>query len=87
MDQDREEESITVLAKLRSGGDRNATIVQEEFLEIKDNVRFEREFATKNYLELIKKGPENIRRRIFLGIFIQIFQQLTGINAIMVRFS
>ncbi|CAG8606386.1 5868_t:CDS:10 [Funneliformis caledonium] len=83
MDHDREEEAIAVLAKLRAGGDKNAAIVQEEYLEIKDNVLFEREFAAKNYFELVKKGPENIRRRMILGIFIQIFQQLTGINAIM----
>lgn len=83
MDHDREEEAIVVLAKLRAGGDKNAAVVQEEYLEIKDNVLFEREFAAKNYFELVKKGPENIRRRMILGIFIQIFQQLTGINAIM----
>ncbi|CAG8615944.1 2558_t:CDS:10 [Funneliformis mosseae] len=83
MDHNREEEAIAVLAKLRAGGDKNAAIVQEEYLEIKDNVLFEREFAAKNYFELVKKGPENIRRRMILGIFIQIFQQLTGINAIM----
>ncbi|GBC07193.1 hypothetical protein RclHR1_00730042 [Rhizophagus clarus] len=80
---DRDEEAITVLAKLRAGGDRTAEAVQKEYTEIKDNVRFEREFAAKNYSELIKKGPENIRKRVLLGIFIQIFQQLNGINAIM----
>ncbi|CAG8679882.1 22844_t:CDS:10 [Rhizophagus irregularis] len=80
---DRDEEAITVLAKLRAGGDRTAVAVQKEYTEIKDNVRFEREFAAKNYSELVKRGPENIRRRVLLGIFIQIFQQLNGINAIM----
>ncbi|CAI2164591.1 11309_t:CDS:10 [Funneliformis geosporum] len=83
MDHDREEEAIVVLANLRAGGDKSAAIVQEEYLEIKDNVRFEREFAAKNYFELVKRGPENIRKRMLLGVFIQIFQQLTGINAIM----
>lgn len=82
---DRDEEAITVLAKLRAGGDRTAVAVQKEYTEIKDNVRFEREFAAKNYSELVKRGPENIRRRVLLGIFIQIFQQLNGINAIMVN--
>jgi hypothetical protein len=82
---DRDEEAITVLAKLRAGGDRTVVAVQKEYTEIKDNVRFEREFATKNYSELIKRGPENIRKRVLLGIFIQIFQQLNGISAIMVN--
>jgi sugar porter (SP) family MFS transporter len=83
IDHDRDEEAITVLANLRSGGDRNTTVVQEEYREIKENVMFEREIAAKSYLELLKVGPENIRRRMLLGIFIQAFQQLTGINAIM----
>lgn len=82
---DRDEEAIAVLAKLRAGGDRTAVVVQKEYTEIKDSVRFEREFAAKNYSELVKKGPENIRKRVLLGIFIQIFQQLNGINAIMVN--
>jgi hypothetical protein len=81
---DRDEEAITVLAKLRAGGNITATVVQEEYTEIRDNVRFEREFAATNYSELIKRGPENIRKRMLLGILIQIFQQSTGINAIMV---
>lgn len=87
VDQDRDEEAITVLADLRSGGDRNATVVQEEYREIKENVVFEREIAAKSYMELLKVGPENIRRRVILGVLIQAFQQLTGINAIMVRIS
>src|SRR5947199_10031895 len=82
---DRDEEAITVLAKLRARGNIAATVVQEEYTEIRDNVRFEREFATKNYSELIKKGPENIRKRMLLGILIQIFQQSAGINAVMVK--
>ncbi|RIA91781.1 sugar transporter [Glomus cerebriforme] len=80
---DRDEEAITVLAKLRAGGNKTSMVVRKEYTEIKDNVRFEREFASKNYSELIKKGPENIRKRMLLGIFIQIFQQSTGINAVM----
>lgn len=87
VDHDRDEEAITVLANLRSKGDRNATVVQEEYREIKENVTFEREIAAKSYWELLKVGPENIRRRVLLGVFIQAFQQLTGINAIMVRIS
>nr|ADM21463.1 sugar transporter [Rhizophagus intraradices] len=83
VDHDRDEEAITVLANLRSKGDRNATVVQEEFREIKETVIFEREIAAKSYWELLKVGPENIRRRVLLGVFIQAFQQLTGINAIM----
>ncbi|CAG8495717.1 10057_t:CDS:10, partial [Scutellospora calospora] len=84
LDNDRDDEALIVLAKLRSNGDKNDPIVIDEFNEIKENVRFEREVAAKSYLELLKKGPENIRKRVMLGIAIQAFQQLTGINAIMV---
>jgi hypothetical protein len=87
VDQDRDEEAITVLANLRSGGDRNASVVQDEYNEIKETVIFEREIAAKSYKELLKVGPENIRKRVILGVLIQAFQQLTGINAIMVRIS
>ncbi|CAG8570438.1 28580_t:CDS:10 [Dentiscutata erythropus] len=83
LDHDRDDEALIVLAKLRANGDKNDPIVIEEYNEIKENVRFEREIAAKSYFELIKKGPENIRKRIILGIAIQAFQQLTGINAIM----
>lgn len=83
MDRDRDDEALTVLAKLRSNGDTSDPEAISEYNEIKSNVQFERENAAKSYLELLKVGPENIRRRILLGVFIQIFQQLTGINAIM----
>ncbi|CAG8564015.1 6548_t:CDS:2 [Acaulospora colombiana] len=83
MDHDRDDEALTVLAKLHANGDKSDPMVISEYNEIKSNILFEREFSAKSYKELVKSGPENIRRRMILGIFIQIFQQLTGINAIM----
>ncbi|CAG8803159.1 13068_t:CDS:1, partial [Racocetra fulgida] len=77
------DEALVVLAKLRANGDKTDPVVTNEFNEIKENVRFEREIAAKSYLELVKVGPENIRKRVILGVVIQAFQQLTGINAIM----
>lgn len=83
LDHDRDEEGLKVIADLRSNGDKSDANVLSEYNEIKENVKFEREFAAKSYYELVKKGPENIRRRMILGIVIQIFQQFTGINAIL----
>ncbi|CAG8532396.1 4293_t:CDS:10 [Cetraspora pellucida] len=83
LDHDRDDEALVVLAKLRANGDKTDPIVTDEFNEIKENVIFEREFGAKSYLELVKIGPENIRKRVILGIAIQAFQQLTGMNAIM----
>ncbi|RIB05796.1 sugar transporter [Gigaspora rosea] len=83
LDHDRDDEALIVLSKLRANGDKNDPIVIEEFNEIKETVRFERELGAKSYLELVKRGPENIRKRVILGVAIQAFQQLTGMNAIM----
>ncbi|KAJ1959632.1 hypothetical protein GGI12_004240 [Dipsacomyces acuminosporus] len=77
---DRIDEAQQVLARLRSRGDLNAPEVIEELEEIREAVRAEKEAAQHSYLELIKYP---IRRRIILGVGIQIFQQLTGINVIM----
>ncbi|KAI8319285.1 general substrate transporter [Martensiomyces pterosporus] len=77
---DRIEEAQRVLARLRSNGDINAPEVIEELEEIKEAVRIEREAAEYGYIELIKYP---IFRRVVLGVGIQIFQQLTGINVVM----
>lgn len=72
-----------MLARLRgsSGGARQAVL--EELAEIKQNVAYERRFGKRGYSELVKAGPENIRRRVVLGVLVQVFQQLSGINFIL----
>ncbi|KAI9295089.1 sugar transporter [Neoconidiobolus thromboides FSU 785] len=80
IDKDRDEEGKRVIADLRAGGDVFHPIVQEEYDEIKREVLLEREIAVGSYLDLFRGS---IRRRVILGITIQAFQQLTGINAIM----
>ncbi|KAJ1722408.1 hypothetical protein LPJ53_003167 [Coemansia erecta] len=80
VDNDRVDEAHKVLARLRSGGNMNDTEVVEELEEIKEAVRVDRETAVRSYLELLRFP---IRRRVVLGVVIQILQQLTGINVIM----
>ncbi|KAJ2723135.1 hypothetical protein GGI07_002838 [Coemansia sp. Benny D115] len=80
IDNDRNEEAHTVLARLRAGGDKNDPEVLQEFEEIKEAVRVERETAVRSYVELLRFP---IRRRVVLGVVIQALQQLTGINVIM----
>ncbi|KAJ1862266.1 hypothetical protein LPJ73_000801 [Coemansia sp. RSA 2703] len=80
VDNDRVEEAHKVLARLRSGGDMNDAEVIEELEEIKEAVRIDRETAVRSYFELLRFP---IRRRVILGVVIQILQQLTGINVIM----
>jgi MFS family permease len=43
-------------------------------------IRFDREQASHRYSDLFKPG---IAYRVFLGVFLQIWQQLTGMNIIM----
>ncbi|KAJ1653238.1 hypothetical protein IWQ61_006598 [Dispira simplex] len=80
LDNDKDEQAIRVLARLRSNGDTSDPAVIEEFNEIKSEVQFERENSVRSYWQVLRKP---IRRRLMLGIIIQIFQQLTGINVIM----
>ncbi|KAI9273031.1 general substrate transporter [Phascolomyces articulosus] len=76
----RNDEALQVLAKLHANGDVNSPFVQQEYREIVEQISQERAVAITNYLELFKG---NTRRRLILGILIQVFQQFTGINSIM----
>ncbi|KAG0173799.1 hypothetical protein DFQ28_008121 [Apophysomyces sp. BC1034] len=76
----RNEEALEVLARLHAKGDKTAPAVVEEYNEIIQQVELERQIAITSYTELFKG---TIRRRLILGILIQVFQQFTGINSIM----
>jgi len=65
------------LAKLRGG---NSNTVKEEFEEIQDNIRLEREIGDGSWSELFSNG---MWKRLAIGVALQMFQQLTGINAVM----
>ncbi|KAL1922112.1 uncharacterized protein VTP21DRAFT_10754 [Calcarisporiella thermophila] len=79
VDQNRDIDALRVLNILRDTKEE----ARLEYEEIKQNVQFEQTFASKGYFELFSKGPENIRKRLLVGIAIQVFSQLTGINSIM----
>ncbi|KAI7851786.1 general substrate transporter [Circinella umbellata] len=76
----RNDEALQVLAKLHANGDVNSPFVQQEYNEIIEQISQERAVAITNYLELFKGRN---RRRLVLGMLIQVFQQFTGINSIM----
>ncbi|KAL1916736.1 uncharacterized protein VTP21DRAFT_5440 [Calcarisporiella thermophila] len=80
MDQDREEEALKVLASIHGDGDVNHPDVQNEYNKIKEAIRFDHEVAVRSYLELFKHG---MFKRVFLGVSLQMWQQLTGMNIIM----
>ena len=61
-------------------GDPNNAFVQHEFSEIKEMCEFERHNADVTYFELFK--PKMINRT-HIGVFTQIWSQLTGMNVMM----
>ncbi|EHY57886.1 high affinity glucose transporter [Exophiala dermatitidis] len=77
---DRWEECHGVLALVHAKGDRNNRFVLRELQEIKDMCEFERRNADVTYLELFKP---NMIWRTHIGVFTQIWSQLTGMNVMM----
>ncbi|KAI7888497.1 general substrate transporter [Mucor mucedo] len=76
----RNEEALAVLARVHANGDKSDAGVVAEYEEILAQVEHERTVSVSSYVELLKG---TVRRRLILGILIQIFQQFTGINSIM----
>ncbi|KAF1841910.1 general substrate transporter [Cucurbitaria berberidis CBS 394.84] len=77
---DRWEEALQVLAHLHGGGDMNHPKVLAEYKEIEDALRFEREVAETSFTALIKP---RIVKRVILGMSIQAWSQLCGMNVMM----
>ncbi|MCJ1227037.1 hypothetical protein MMC12_003692 [Toensbergia leucococca] len=78
--QDRWEDCHAVLTLVHGHGDPNSPWVNRELQEIKDMCEFERNNADVTYLELFKP---NMINRTHIGIFTQIWSQLTGMNVMM----
>ncbi|KAJ9067830.1 hypothetical protein DSO57_1035152 [Entomophthora muscae] len=76
----RESEGLSALARLRTNGNIHHPRVLEEFNEVKEIINNEREMEQSSYSDLF---TGSILRCTLLGIFIQAFQQLTGINSVM----
>ena len=77
---DRWEDCHNVLALVHAKGNREAPFVMQELQEIKDMCEFERRNADVSYLELFKPHMIN---RTHIGVFTQIWSQLTGMNVMM----
>jgi hypothetical protein len=77
---DRWEECMSVLTLVHGKGDRNSPWVIREYEEIKAYCEFERNNADVTYWELFY--PRNINRT-HIGVFTQIWSQLTGMNVMM----
>ena len=77
---DRWEEALLVLAHLHGGGDKSHPKVLAEYREIEEALRFEREEATSSFAALVKP---RILKRVILGMSIQMWSQLCGMNIMM----
>lgn len=75
--QDRWEDSITVLANLHGGGDMNHPKVLAEYQEIEQALTLERIAAKSDWASLTEP---RMLRRVLLGMSVQMWSQLTGIN-------
>ncbi len=78
MAQNRDAEALFVLKRIRSGS--TIDVVLDEYNDIKNEIEFERKQSIKSYSQFFHPP---LRRRLILGISIQVLQQLTGINSIM----
>jgi len=77
---DRWEECEAVLVLTHGNGDPNSALVAREFQEIKHWLDIERQSKSVGFLELF--SPRYINRT-HIGIFTQIWSQLTGMNVMM----
>lgn len=78
MEKDRHEEARIVLEKLRNG--QNASLINLEFLEIRDVIAADREIGKVTPMSILTKPTW--RKRLILGCGVQIFGPLSGINVI-----
>ncbi|KAE9378613.1 sugar transporter [Stipitochalara longipes BDJ] len=76
----RWQEALATLALVHSHGDENDLFVQREMKEIRDEVEFYEKNDDVTWKELIKPGMLN---RVHIGVFTQIWSQLTGMNVMM----
>ncbi|RKP07078.1 general substrate transporter [Thamnocephalis sphaerospora] len=77
MSRGRVDQAMCALRRLRNS---SGIMVQQELDEIQDSIRLEREIGDGSWKEVAVNG---MWRRVLLGVCLQMFQQLTGINAIM----
>ncbi|KAK8922680.1 glucose transporter [Metarhizium anisopliae BRIP 53293] len=77
---DRWEDCRSVLALVHGKGDPDHPFVAMELQDIKDMCEFERRHSNVTYFDLFK--PDMINRTL-IGLFTQIWSQLTGMNVMM----
>jgi len=77
LSKDRAEQASQNLVKVRGG---DSVDVRSEYDEMQEAIRLEKEIGNGSWNELFANG---MWKRLALGVALQMFQQLTGINAVM----
>lgn len=80
MEKDRHEEALLILNKLRAGNENSAEQVELEFREIRDVIAADRLNNETSWKTIFTKPTW--RKRLLLGIGVQSFGPLSGINVI-----
>ena len=76
----RYEQAHIVLERLHADIGVDANFAEREFEQIKQQIDFEREVTIKSFWALFTKP--SYRKRLFLGIMLQVFLQTTGVNVV-----
>ncbi|KAK4705076.1 hypothetical protein P7C70_g1137, partial [Phenoliferia sp. Uapishka_3] len=76
----RSEEALKILADVHGQGREDDELVQLEYNEMKQAMDFDRTQAAHSYRDLLKPG---IFRRVWLGVSVQMWSQLCGMNVMM----
>ncbi|KAJ1306737.1 hypothetical protein OPQ81_007725 [Rhizoctonia solani] len=77
----RDDAARQSLGRLLSVSPDDSAVLQE-LADIKAAQRAEEELGSGSYLDCFKQGPNKILTRVMTGVFLQAWQQLTGINFI-----
>jgi hypothetical protein len=77
VEKERYEEARAVLEKLHGTGS-NEEFLDLEFREIRDTIVAEKQIAVRSWKEMVSRP--SWRKRLFLGMGVQAFGQLSGIN-------
>ncbi|CDM31293.1 hypothetical protein DTO013E5_75 [Penicillium roqueforti] len=72
------DESLQTIADLHSDGNKEAEVVQKTFLEIQEAVIYEHNLGKSGWKEMFTR----YRKRTIVGITVQMFAQINGINII-----
>lgn len=80
--QGRNEEALAALSRLR-GQPIDSDYLKDELAEIQVNYEYEMSIAQANWSDCFKGlGPAGNFRRVLIGVFLQMFQQWTGIKLV-----